>query len=359
MQIDVIAPSELDAKAASLWAQFQAQAGLLSPFFSAAWVEACAQVDGPDRRHARIAVLREGRQTVGFFPARVKGGTAMPVGAPMCDYQGVIARPGLTYHPRQLVRALHVGRLDFASLMEDQASFQRFIRGRHDAQVIDLSAGYDAYAAQRRESGAGVLQDAAKKRRKLEREHGTVVFTALSREQADFDQLIGWKRAQYAASGQTDIFGAGWTQPLLQYLFDQGSPSFGGALFTLHVGDTLAAAHFALRQDGVLHAWFIAHSEAFARYSPGLVLIDDMLRWCGRNGVQELDLGPGDARFKQSLANVQRGVAHGYVGRPSPAAVLREAAYRVRTAAEALPLGRYSALPGKAMRRLDLIRGLS
>jgi hypothetical protein len=30
----------------------------------------------------------------------------------------------------------------------------------------------------------------------------------------------------------------------------------------------------------------------------------------------------------------------------------------VRCAAEALPLGAVSALPGKAMRRIDLIRGL-
>jgi len=46
------------------------------------------------------------------------------------------------------------------------------------------------------------------------------------------------------------------------------------------------------------------------------------------------------------------------VGVPSPAALMRGCAYGVRQAAEALPLGRVSALPGKAMRRLDLLRGL-
>jgi len=40
------------------------------------------------------------------------------------------------------------------------------------------------------------------------------------------------------------------------------------------------------------------------------------------------------------------------------ASLVREAQYRVRHAAEALPLGRASALPGKAMRRMDLWRGL-
>jgi CelD/BcsL family acetyltransferase involved in cellulose biosynthesis len=170
--------------------------------------------------------------------------------------------------------------------------------------------------------------------------------------------MIAWKRAQYRASGQTDIFQAAWTEALLRSLFVRNEPEFGGAFFTLHVDGKLAAAHFALRQGPVLHAWFIAHDEAFARYSPGVILINEILKWAPGHGVRELDLGPGDYRFKQSLANVKRDVAHGYIGRPSAAALARGAAYRVRATAEALPLGRFSALPGKAMRRLDLIRSL-
>ena len=38
--------------------------------------------------------------------------------------------------------------------------------------------------------------------------------------------------------------------------------------------------------------------------------------------------------------------------------LVRELAYGLRGAAESLPLGRASALPGKAMRRLDLLRAL-
>jgi CelD/BcsL family acetyltransferase involved in cellulose biosynthesis len=358
MTIDILAPGDLSVEDIAAWTGLQTEAGLLSPFFSPQWVKACTNADGPDRRQARVAVLRDGAAAVGFFPARISGAAGMPVGAPMCDYQGLVARPGVAFCPRQLVKAFKVGRLDFSSLIEDQAPFRGFMRGRQQSQVIDLSAGYEAYAAERRAAGTDILQDAAKKRRKLEREQGEVVFGALSHAQADFDQLFVWKRARYVASGQTDIFEARWTRGLLQDLFEQGAADFGGAFFTLYAGGRLAAAHFALRQNGVLHAWFIAHDEAFARYSPGVILINDILKWAAAAGVHELDLGPGDYRFKQSLANVKRGVAHGYVGRPSPATFLREAAYQVRDTFEALPLGRYSALPGKAMRRLDLRRSL-
>jgi CelD/BcsL family acetyltransferase involved in cellulose biosynthesis len=358
MTIQILAPGELSGEDIAAWNGFQIGSGLLNPFFSPQWVLACARANGPDRRQAKIAVLRDGANPVGFFPARISGGAAMPVGAPMCDYQGMVAKPGLAFCPRQIVNAFKVGRLDFSSLVEDQAPFHSFMRGRNESQVIDLSAGYDAYAAQRRAAGTDILQDTAKKRRKLEREHGEVSFGPLSSAQADFEKLLAWKRAQYAGSGQTDIFEAGWTQGLLQDLFERGAPDFGGAFFTLYAGGRLAAAHFALRQNGVMHAWFIAHDEAFARYSPGVILINDILKWAGSAGVRELDLGPGDYRFKQSLANVKRGVAHGYVGRLSPATFLREAAYQVRDTFEALPLGRYSGLPGKAMRRLDLRRSL-
>jgi CelD/BcsL family acetyltransferase involved in cellulose biosynthesis len=72
-----------------------------------------------------------------------------------------------------------------------------------------------------------------------------------------------------------------------------------------------------------------------------------------------LDLGLGDYRFKRELSNVQRDVAHGFVGVPSPAAAVRGAAYGLRRAAESLPLGAVSTLPGRAMRRVDIMRGLS
>jgi len=357
MEFTVVAPETMTAADVSAWLALQAASGRTSPFLSPFWVQACAAVAGPDQACARVARLHEGGETVGFFPVRVRGGTAGPVGAPMCDYQGVVGAPDLDVDPRRLLAALRVGRLDFPSLLADQRAFAGGVRGVAQSQVIDLTDGYNAYAAARRAAGTDILQDTAKKRRNLEREQGAAVFT-VSRSGGDFETMIAWKRAQYRASGQTDIFQVGWTEALLRSLFERNAPDFGGEFFTLHVDGKLAAAHFALRQGDVLHAWFIAHDEAFARYSPGVILINDILKWAPAQGVRELDLGPGDYRFKHSLANVKRDVAHGYVGRPSAAALARGAAYRVRATAEALPLGRFSALPGKAMRRLDLIRSL-
>jgi len=359
MLIDIVAPSDLAPADIAAWRRLQAaDPSLVSPYLSPDWVQAVASVDGPDRANARVAILREDGQAVGFLPTRLGRAACLPVGAPMCDYQGLVAKPGLKVDPMAIVRALGVSRLDFTHLLSDQAVFAPYMRGRSLSQVIDISGGYEAHAAERKAGGHGILKDTAQKQRKMAREHQSVEFVPLSTNRDHFEQLIDLKRAKFRDTRQTDIFDAGWTLELVRSLFDRRGADFGGALFTLLIDGKPAALHFALRNRDVLHAWFIAHEQAFERYSPGVALIDHMMRWASEQGIKELDLGPGDYAFKARLANRTRELAHGFVGRPSPATLVRTAQYGVRQAAESLPLGRMSELPGKAMRRLDLWRGL-
>jgi CelD/BcsL family acetyltransferase involved in cellulose biosynthesis len=360
MRIDVVAPPDLTPEDLAAWAEMQAaDPSLANPFLSAHWPRACAEVDGPDRRSGRIAVVRdEAGQAQSFLSARLSKGAALPMGAPMSDYQALVARPGFAADPLALVRALETARFDFNHMLAEQAAFAPFSRGFGESQIVDISDGYEAYAAERKAGGHDILKDTAKKRRKMEREVGEGVFTALSASKDDFETLIAWKRAQYRATRQTDIFDAGWPLELLRNLHARDDADFRGALFTLHVGGRLAAAHYALFGGGVVHAWFIAHEADFAKYSPGVILIDEILKWGSANGVRQLDLGPGDYRFKFQLANATRTVAYGFVGVDPAASLVREAQYKVRTTVEALPLGRVSNWPGKAMRRVDLWRGL-
>jgi CelD/BcsL family acetyltransferase involved in cellulose biosynthesis len=303
-------------------------------------------------------MLHDQGRPMGFMAAKAGAMTAMPVGAPMCDYQGLVAEAGVVFDPMQMVRALGVGRFDFCHMLEGQAPFESHIKGRQPSFSILMPEGYDAYAAARRETGVTALRDTDKKRRKMEREAGTPVFAAFSRSRADFDQLLAWKRAQWKATGQTDVLAAGWTSKLVRDLFHSRDPDFGGILFTLHVGERLVAAQFNLRAHGAINSWLIGHDPDFERWSPGMILFQDILRWMTDTPYWRLDLGAGDYRFKRELSNCVVPVGHGFVGAASPQAVMRHAAYAVRQAAEALPLGRMSELPGKAMRRLDLIRGL-
>jgi CelD/BcsL family acetyltransferase involved in cellulose biosynthesis len=358
MDIEVVRPEHFDAEDALRWSELRRAIGQASPFLSPDWVLECARAGGPDARRARVAILKDNGRAVGFLPARVSRFAAQPVGAPMCDYQAATLELGRSFDPREVVKALGVHRLDFDTQLASQAQMTPFIRGRTVSHVVCLRGGYEAYAKSRKAAGSDVLQDCAKKRRKLGREVGEVRFELAVADEAAFEQLIAWKRQKYLETRQTDLFETAWPFRLLQNLWRTPQGEVKGLLFTLRAGERLLAVHYALSDGQALHAWFIAHDETAARYSPGMILIGDVLQWAATQGYQEFDLGTGGYRFKHSLANVQREVAFGYVGRPSPATAVRAAAYGLRGAAERLPLGRASEWPGKAMRRVDIWRGL-
>lgn len=358
MEFDLVRPQDLSAARMARWADLQAQdLALDSPFLGPDWARAVERVKGEDAR-VRVAVAREAGRDVGFFAAQAGAYTAIPVGGAMCDYQAVVAETGVVVPSRALVQALGVHRLDFTQVLGGQATFKAHERGGAPSYIIDLPEGYAAYEAERRAAGTSILKDSDKKRRKAEREVGAVTFQAFSRSASDFERLIDWKRAQFRATDQTDIFASPWTRRMAQEMFESRDPDFGGALYTLHLGDKLAAVHLHLRGRKTIHGWLIAHDPQFDRYSPGILLFQDILRWMDGTPYERLDLGHGDYRFKRELATGAQTVAHGFVGVPSPAAFVRGAAYQVRAVAEALPLGRVSELPGKAMRRMDQWRGL-
>lgn len=358
MRFEVLAPDDLTPYHVETWRRLQWEVGLLSPFLSPNWVRTLARCEGPDGRRSKIIVVYEDAEPAGYMAVRLRGGVATAPGAPMCDYQALVGRSGLRIDPRALLKALPASRLDFDALLAGGPNFTPFERGVALAQVVDLHGGQETWMAHRGARGSEFLKDCAKKGRKLAHDQGAVHFTAASSSQCDFDTLIAWKRARWRSTGQTDLFDAAWPLQVLEDLFHREDRDYGAKLFTLHAGGRLAAAHLALCADGVAHAWFIAHDERFARYSPGVLLLLDMIDWAAKSGFKEIDLGAGESRFKQSFANHIRLATHGFVGRPSPASLVRGAAYGLRSVAEALPLGSVSALPGKAMRRLDVMRSL-
>ncbi|MBN9320108.1 MAG: cellulose biosynthesis protein CelD [Caulobacterales bacterium 68-7] len=365
MDIDVINPLDLPASAVARWSALQEQAPAYdSPFLSPHWARAVARAQAPELERqgagtrVRVAVMSNGEGPQGFMSARVGAITAIPAGAPMCDYQGLVTAPDAEVDPRRLVQALGVARYDFTHMLSEQSAFSPHLRGAVDSWIIDARDGYEAWATQRKAAGVGIIKDLDKKGRKAERDLGAPEFTAFSRSRTDFDQLIAWKRGQLNATGQTDIFASSWVNRLVRDLFNSRDPDFGGVLFTLHYGGELAAAHFHLHGRHTIHGWLIAHNPAFEKHSPGLLLFQHILRWMDETPYSRLDLGAGDYRFKRELANTAQSVAHGFVGVPSPVTFLRQAAYGVRHAAERLPLGKVSEMPGKAMRRLDILRAL-
>lgn len=355
MTVDVLKPSELTPELVAAWRGFQAaDPDLGSPFLTPEWAQVAEQARGPGQ--VRVAVAHAAGRPTAFLAARRGPFTAVPPGAPLSDYQAIVGAPGAD--PAPLLRALGVSRYDFTHAPASQTALAPGFRGEDESRMVDLTGGWEGVVASLKARGSDLARDVGKRWRRMDREAGRPTLVADDRDPEAFGCFVGWKREQYRHTRQTDVLAPAWTARLIRAVLDRREPAFLGRFSSLRIDGRIVAGLLTLQSGGVSHAWFIAHDPAFARFSPGMVLIVELTRVLAEAGGTEFDLGPGEYPFKQRLCDRTRGVGYGFVARPSPAAVFREAAYGLRSWAEAAPLGRASTLPAKAMRRWDIVRAL-
>jgi CelD/BcsL family acetyltransferase involved in cellulose biosynthesis len=351
VRLETIHPNDLAPAEIARWRAHQRAApALRSPYLSPEW----AQIIGAVRADARVCVIDGG---AGFMGAqRLDRFAAMGLGAPIADYQGLVAEESFRVEPRAICRALGVGRIDLVNAAPGTLARAA---GADPSWIAEVGGGRELYEAALRERRGEFVRQSDKKARKLARECGPIEFRARSSERADFETLVTWKTDQLRRTGQPDIWARPWVRRALDRCFEANSAEFSGLLFTLYAGGKLAAAAFCLRSTSVLHFWLLGHDEAFDRASPGVQLARQVIHWAGDNGIVEVDFGTGDYQYKRQLSTTQRMLERGVIAGASWSGAVRRAQHAVRARMERLPQKRLAALPGKAMRRLDLMRALA
>ena len=113
------------------------------------------------------------------------------------------------------------------------------------------------------------------------------------------DTVIALKRRQYADTGARDYFSDLEHVRLLHRLLETRGSDFGGMLSAIYAGSHLLAAHFGLRAGPVLHWWFPVYDPAFARLSPGWLLLNAVIDAAPDLGVERIDLGRGMDDYKR------------------------------------------------------------
>ena len=221
------------------------------------------------------------------------------------------------------------------------------------------SRGRDLYEAALKARRGEFVRQMDKKARKLTRERGDIELRAQSSEYADFETLLAWKNDQLKRSGQPQIWATPWVRAALDRCFAAREPNFAGVLFTLKVDGNLVAAAFGLRSAKTLNFWLLAHDSAYDSFSPGVQLARWAIGWAGEHGLSEVDFGPGDYQYKRQLSTTQRMLERGVIAGASVSGLVRRGELALRAGIERLPNPRLAALPGKAMRRLDLMRALA
>lgn len=327
MHIQVVPAQAISPKLAETWAELQrVDASLHSPFFRPEFVQHVAEV----QPGVEVAVMSEGDEPVGFFPFQRNGGNCGgPVGGPLSDFQGVVARADLSWDAATLVRGCRLAAWHFHHVLVDQAPLAPYCYLEAPSYYMDLSGGFEAYQAERAAAGSQQIRKTRQKMRKVERELGPLRFVGHTSDPQVFDTLLAWKTDAYRRIGAIDYLAPAWTRELLTQLVRSTDPALSGMLSAVYFGDRLAAVHLGLRSFETLHAWYPTYDPALEAYSPGLIYFVALAEHAAELGIERIDLGRGSERFKESLGSAAVTVGEGSVDRRLLAGRMRHGAFHL------------------------------
>lgn len=301
MDVETLHPSLLSADDVALWRSLAAaQAGFGNPLLGPDFT----QVVGKVREDARVAVVRRDGVTLGFLPFhRRPGGLARPIGSPLSDYHGLVARPDAGLDLAQVLRAADVSVFRYTGLIDPNGVFPASPETDRTAYVIDLAeTSAEDYLEAVRAASPKKIKNYRRLDNKLDREVGPVRLVAGDVSREAFNQLIDWKREQLLRTGMHDFLRADWTRELMADLFSVRDSDFRGLMINLYAGDTLVGGHFGIRQGATYHPWLASMNPEHAAWSPGQIFFLRAIAAMPALGLDRYDLGPGHDHYKRSYA---------------------------------------------------------
>jgi CelD/BcsL family acetyltransferase involved in cellulose biosynthesis len=295
----------LGAAELAMWQGVRAtNPALDSPFFNPAFTAAVHAVFGD------VQVAIDDDHQV-WFPLQVSGRTAKPAGLG-CDYQGPITALGVAVDPLDLVRGTGLRALRFDHLLE-RAEFAPWVEERQISPFIDAADGLDGYLTRVGKSGKEKMSRIRGKTKRAGRELGDVRLVWDTDEPDLLDWLIDIKRAQYETTGGYDFFATPRHREFVHHLLTTRGDGFAGVLSAVYAGDTLLAAHFGLRDGGVLHWWFPVFNREHSDLAPGWMLLRELISAGPAIGITRIDLGRGEEDYKTRAMTGAHSVCDGDV----------------------------------------------
>lgn len=310
MHIACLLPSQLTASQRATWQTLRAGGtGLDNPFFAVEFFELLESLRGG----VEILVLSEHGAPVAFLPLERCGHVAHTAGSRVAEIQGPVAPAGFAWNPTSVMQSLGLSIWRYGCVPIDQTALAPHHLCERRFPCVDLEAGLEAYLQSRRAAGSKQIEQTRRKVRKFARERAPLHFVWHTDAADALARLIEWKSDQYQRTGTLDLFRFDWVCALARRATMLTNPNFSGVLSVLYCGDRPVAAHLGLRSNGVLCWWLPAYDRRFSQYSPGSILLLEVIEAAAAHGIARIDLGQGDERYKQSFANADFAVAEGAV----------------------------------------------
>ena len=305
MKVEMVRPEELDREQAARWEAIR------EPTMRS---RARSTVSSSHRvvsrlRPVELAVIEVDQQIAGFWAFERRGlGLAVPIAQPFSDHHGPIVAPDLELSTSRLLKGSRRQMFWFDGVPAEQRLFRRFHRSVRESPIVRLDG----------------LRPSNQRRKwtRLGREVGEVRFEVNCDDSRVLDRLIDWKRRHSARTQVNDPFADPWGRSLLHELHRTQTPELRGWLSVLWAGDVPVAAHFGIVSPRAWHWWIPSYDTAYARHSPGTIMLHEMLKAACERGIEWLDFGPGPEEFKNRLANDAFPLALGTASTPAAGVAL-------------------------------------
>jgi CelD/BcsL family acetyltransferase involved in cellulose biosynthesis len=353
-QYRCISLREMDDGLRRRWRELQAQAPAIfdSAYFSVEYADHVAAV----RPLAELLVVEDGNQVVALMPfQRAALGRARPLGGVVSDFHGPLAQTSAVIDWPRALAAMGCGVFEFDHLVCPRPDWPIIGEQSFASPVIDLTSGYDALVA-----GSSYAKRTLSRARKAEREVGPMRFELHDPDPRLVDAMIGWKAAQFARTGVPNIFSVPWPRQLLERILATRSAALTGLCSALWMGDRLVAVHVGMRSAQRVHYWFPTYDADFGDYSPGIILLLYLARATAAQSAKVIDLGRGDAVYKERLMTGAETVHQGSFERPSMLAIARSTLRGAQVLAAESPTARsVLSWPTRFANRLERKRRLT
>ena len=345
MRLTSVSIRDLGARDVARWNDFAAPKGrLISPYLRYEFARTIDEVRGD----VKVLVAEDQDGPAGYLPYHRVRGVARPAGAPMSDYQGVIARPGVSFDPQAMLSAMRAGAMVYENWIG--AGPPGRARERAGSTVIEAGADPQAWFAARRAHHKDHFKKAARRARRAEREFGPARVEFGDPLGDRYERLKAWKSAQYRAGAKLDLFSIDWVDQALSAFAAQKFGPVRGVMASLFYGDELAAIEFGIACGEVYHSWFPAYDPRFSAVSPGLQLLHGVIEAAPKLGLTRIDLGKGESHYKKYYADYEVPLTSGRAISGGLAAARIVAGEAAELSASILP-GRLRQAPVKLRRR--------
>ena len=275
-----------------------------SPLLTPEFAETVSKI----RDDAFIAIVEAAGSVRAVLAVHVRpGGLARPLGAPFSDYSGPIIDPSSDISLHTILRLVGIaayqsaacivpgivdGDLNTAASEGDDIS--HVIRSETDPSA-DLLETQRARHSKR-------FKNFRRLSHQFEREVGPIRIEWGKPDRPTIEHLLDLKGRQFRQSGLVDLTTASQARRFLDAISD----SEHAFLVGVWTEDRLVSAHFGIRIGNRFHPWIAAYQPEWSAYSPGNLLLMNVLQHWNAIGLECYDLAAGHDHYKKYFSNASR-----------------------------------------------------